>query len=99
MVKAFRERRDYLIAALNKISGIKCVVPSGAFYAFPDISSFGLSSADFAHRLLEEAGVAAASGTAFGSFGEGFIRLSYANSLDNLKIAVERIDKFCAGLK
>jgi len=99
MVEAFRERRDYLIAALNNISGIKCVNPSGAFYAFPDISSFGLTSAEFAHRLLEEGGVAAAAGTAFGSFGEGFIRLSYANSLDNLKIAVERLDKFCKGLK
>ena len=99
MVEAFRERRDYLVAALNNISGIKCVKPSGAFYAFPDISSFGLSSAEFAHRLLEEAGVAAAAGTAFGNFGEGFIRLSYANSLDNLKIAVDRLDKFCKGLK
>ena len=99
MVEAFRERRDYLVAALNKISGVKCLKPSGAFYAFPDISSFGLSSAVFADRLLEEAGVAAAAGTAFGSFGEGFIRLSYANSLDNLKIAVDRLDKFCKGLK
>jgi aspartate/methionine/tyrosine aminotransferase len=99
MVEAFRERRDYLIAALNKIEGLTCVKPSGAFYAFPDISSFGVSSAEFAHRLLEEAGVAAAAGTAFGDFGEGFLRLSYANSLDNLKIAVERIDKFCKTLK
>jgi aspartate/methionine/tyrosine aminotransferase len=99
MVGAFRERRDYLIDALNKIHGVKCVMPGGAFYAFPDISSFGVSSAEFANRLLEEAGVAAAAGTAFGSFGEGFIRLSYANSLDNLKIAVERIDKFCKTLR
>jgi len=99
MVAAFRERRDYLIAALNNIKGIKCVNPLGAFYAFPDISSFGITSAEFAHRLLEEGGVAAAAGTAFGSFGEGFIRLSYANSLDNIKIAVDRIDKFCKGLK
>ncbi|MDR1931993.1 MAG: pyridoxal phosphate-dependent aminotransferase [Spirochaetales bacterium] len=99
MVAAFRERRDYLIDALNKIEGVKCVKPSGAFYAFPDISSFGISSAEFANRLLEEAGVAAAAGTAFGSFGEGFLRLSYANSLDNLKIAVERIDKFSKTLK
>ena len=99
MVSAFRERRDYITGALNKIEGIKCVKPAGAFYAFPDISSFGVSSAEFAHRLLEEGGVAAASGTAFGSFGEGFLRLSYANSLDNLKIAVDRIDKFCKTLK
>jgi aspartate/methionine/tyrosine aminotransferase len=99
MVNAFRERRDYLIDALNSIDGITCVKPSGAFYAFPDISSFGISSAEFAGRLLEEAGVAAAAGTAFGDFGEGFIRLSYANSLDNLKIAVDRLAKFCGGLK
>jgi aspartate/methionine/tyrosine aminotransferase len=99
MVAAFRERRDYLIGALNKIDGVKCVKPSGAFYAFPDISSFGISSAEFANRLLEEAGVAAAAGTAFGSFGEGFIRLSYANSLDNLKIAIDRLAKFCGGLR
>ena len=98
MVAAFRERRDYLIDALNKIDGISCAMPGGAFYAFPNISSFGVSASEFANRLLEEAGVAAAWGTAFGSFGEGFIRLSYANSLDNLKIAVERLDKFCKGL-
>jgi aspartate/methionine/tyrosine aminotransferase len=99
MVAAFRERRDYLIGALNNIEGIRCVKPSGAFYAFPDISSFGVSSAEFADRLLEEAGVAAAAGTAFGSFGEGFLRLSYANSMDNLKIAVERIGNFTKTLK
>jgi aspartate/methionine/tyrosine aminotransferase len=88
MVAAFKERRDYLIEALNKIDGIHCVMPQGAFYAFPNISSFGLKSSEFADRLLEEGGVAAAGGAAFGSFGEGFIRLSYANSLENLKIAV-----------
>ena len=98
MVNAFRERRDYLIDALNSIDGVKCVKPSGAFYAFPDISSFGISSSEFAGRLLEEAGVAAAAGTAFGDFGEGFIRLSYANSLDNLKIAIDRLANFCGGL-
>ncbi|MCL1817735.1 MAG: pyridoxal phosphate-dependent aminotransferase [Spirochaetaceae bacterium] len=99
MVAAFRERRDYLVEALNKIEGIKCVKPEGAFYAFPDISSFGVSSAEFADRLLEEGGVAAAAGTAFGEIGEGFLRLSYANSLDNLKIAVDRIAAFCKTLK
>jgi aspartate/methionine/tyrosine aminotransferase len=94
MVAAFKERRDYLIGALNAIDGVHCVLPEGAFYAFPNISSFGLTSARFADRLLEEGGVAAAGGTAFGEFGEGFIRLSYANSLENLKIAVDRIAKF-----
>ncbi|MDR2137035.1 MAG: pyridoxal phosphate-dependent aminotransferase [Synergistaceae bacterium] len=99
MVAAFKERRDYLIGALNGIDGIHCVMPQGAFYAFPNISSFGLNSAEFADRLLEEGGVAVAGGTAFGSFGEGFIRLSYANSLENLKIAVERIADFTRKLK
>jgi aspartate/methionine/tyrosine aminotransferase len=94
MVRAFRERRDYLVTALNEIDGVSCAMPGGAFYAFPRISSFGLSSDEFADRLLDEAGVAAASGSAFGGFGEGFLRLSYANSLDNLKIAVERMAGF-----
>ena len=96
MVAAFRERRDYLVDALNKIKGISCAMPEGAFYVFPNISSFGLSSREFADRLLEEAGVAAGWGTSFGSFGEGFLRFSYANSLPNLKIAVERIADFCS---
>ena len=99
MTAAFRERRDYLVDALNHIDGITCAMPEGAFYVFPNVSSFGLSSGVFANRLLEEAGVAAAGGTAFGSYGEGFLRLSYANSLPNLKIAVERIAAFCGALK
>jgi aspartate/methionine/tyrosine aminotransferase len=99
MVAAFKERRDYLIGALNEIDGIHCVTPQGAFYAFPNISSFGLTSAEFAERLLEEGGVAAGGGASFGEFGEGFIRLSYANSLENLRIAVERIGRFTRALK
>jgi aspartate/methionine/tyrosine aminotransferase len=99
MVAAFKERRDYLVDALNHIDGIHCVLPEGAFYVFPNISSFGLSSAEFANRLLEEAGVAAAAGTAFGRYGEGFVRFSSANSLENIKIAVERLEKFCKALK
>jgi aspartate/methionine/tyrosine aminotransferase len=98
MVAAFKERRDYIVGALNSIKGISCVEPGGAFYVFPNISSFGLTSSVFANRLLEEAGVAAAAGTAFGDFGEGFIRFSYANSLENLKIAIDRLDKFCKSL-
>ena len=94
MLAAFRERRDYLVGALNNISGVKCPLPKGAFYAFPDISAFGLSSDAFADRLLTEGGVAASSGSSFGKFGEGHIRLSYATSLDNIKIAVERIAAF-----
>jgi len=99
MVASFKERRDYLVCALNKIKGISCAMPEGAFYVFPNISSFGLSSKVFADRLLEEAGVAAGWGTSFGSFGECFLRLSYANSLPNIKIAAERIADFCDKVK
>ncbi|MCL2602214.1 MAG: pyridoxal phosphate-dependent aminotransferase [Treponema sp.] len=99
MVQAFRQRRDYLVAALNTISGVNCALPGGAFYAFPNISSFGIPAEEFATRLLDEAGVAAGWGTAFGGFGEGFLRFSYANSLENLRIAVERMEKFCKGLR
>lgn len=99
MTAAFRERRDYLVAALNRINGVTCAMPEGAFYVFPNISSFGLSSGEFADRLLEEAGVAAAGGAAFGAAGEGFLRLSCANSLENIKAAAERIAAFCGGLK
>jgi aminotransferase len=94
MKEAFKTRRDWLAEALNAIPGIKCPTPKGAFYVFPDISSFGLKSQEFASRLLEEAGVAAAGGTAFGEYGEGHIRLSYAASLDDIKIAAERINDF-----
>ncbi|MCL2616029.1 MAG: pyridoxal phosphate-dependent aminotransferase [Defluviitaleaceae bacterium] len=94
MKAAFKERRDWLVNALNAIPGIKCHMPKGAFYVFPDISSFGLSSNDFASRLLDEAGVATISGSSFGEYGEGCIRLSYATSLDDIKVAVERINGF-----
>ena len=98
MKEAFRERRDWLVDALNAIPGVSCVKPSGAFYAFPNISSFGIKSYDFCDRLLTEAGVAAAWGTSFGRCGEGFFRISYATSLDNLKEAVSRIADFTAKL-
>ncbi|MCL2408854.1 MAG: pyridoxal phosphate-dependent aminotransferase [Oscillospiraceae bacterium] len=98
MRAAFIERRDYLVGALNSIDGITCCLPQGAFYVFPDISSFGLPDKLFAERLLDEAGVAAAWGSSFGAFGEGHMRLSYANSLENIKIAVDRIEKFTKGL-
>ncbi len=94
MRAAFLQRRDWLVAALNAIPGVSCRMPGGAFYVFPDISSFGLTGAEFADRLLNEAGVAASSGASFGRFGEGHIRMSYATSLENCKIAVERLQKF-----
>ncbi len=94
MREEFRSRRDWLVDALNKIDGVSCRLPRGAFYAFPDISSFGLSSKEFADRLLDEEGVALAWGTSFGDYGEGYIRISYATSLDNLKEAVKRLERF-----
>lgn len=94
MVAAFKERRDYMVEALNEIDGISCLLPHGAFYVFPNISKTGLKSSEYADRLLTEGGVAGLSGTAFGSYGDGYLRLSCANSLDNIKIAVDRIDRF-----
>lgn len=94
MVAAFNERGKYLATALGSISGMSCVIPKGAFYVFPNISKLGLTSAEFADRLLNEGGVAACGGTAFGGYGEGYLRLSSANSMENLEIAVERIAKF-----
>lgn len=94
MREEFKKRRDWLVDALNKIEGIKCCSPRGAFYVFPDISSFGLSSREFADRLLNEEGVALAWGTSFGRYGEGHIRISYATSMENLKEAVRRIERF-----
>ncbi len=91
MLAEFRRRRDAVVAGLNAIEGISCLSPSGAFYVFPNISATGLSAAALAERLLDEAGVAVLAGTAFGSHGEGFLRLSYANSLENLELALTAI--------
>jgi aspartate/methionine/tyrosine aminotransferase len=91
MVAKFRQRRDVIVAGLNEIPGISCAEPQGAFYAFPDITGTGLSAAELQERLLAEAGVAALPGTAFGTFGEGFLRFSYANSVDNIRAALAAI--------
>jgi len=91
MVAEFRRRRDIVLAGLNDIPGISCVEPRGAFYAFCNITGTGLTSADLEARLLRDAGVAALSGTAFGPWGEGYLRLSYANSVPNLRTALEAI--------
>ena len=91
MLAEFRDRRDFLIPVLNTIPGMSCRTPAGAFYAFPNISGLGISADDFADRLLQDHGVATLAGTAFGPAGAGHLRLSYANSLDNLHRAVERI--------
>ena len=94
MVAEFRRRRDALCAGLNSLPGFRCPLPRGAFYAFPNVTGTGLGSKELADRLLAEAGVATLSGTAFGRYGEGYLRLSYANSLENLMEAVERMGRF-----
>ena len=91
MVAEFKARRDLVVAGLNAIAGITCREPLGAFYVFPNVSALGLPSKALADRLLDEAGVAVLPGTAFGAHGEGYIRLSYANSIPNLEIALDRI--------
>ena len=94
MVAEFRRRRDAFVAGLNTLPGFRCRVPEGAFYAFPNITGTGLSSRELADRLLNEAGVACLSGTSFGEFGEGYLRFSYANSLENLMEAVRRMGEW-----
>ncbi|HEX2170867.1 MAG TPA: pyridoxal phosphate-dependent aminotransferase [Dehalococcoidia bacterium] len=91
MMGEFRARRDYIVPALNAIPGISCRTPGGAFYVFPKVSDLGVPAETFADRLLNEFGVAALAGTAFGPGGAGHLRLSFANSLPNLRRAVDRI--------
>lgn len=91
MARTFAERRDWLIPALNRLPGISCAMPGGAFYAFPNITASGLDSRTVQRRLLEEAGVATISGTSFGQYGEGYVRLSYASDLAALQEAVTRM--------
>ena len=93
MREEYRRRRDFLVPALNAM-GLKTVMPKGAFYAFADIRSTGLSDEEFALRLLEEHAVAVVPGSAFGPSGAGYVRLSYATSMEKLRIAVERMAKF-----
>lgn len=94
----FAARRKLILDGLKSIEGIKCGTPQGAFYAFPDVSSFGLSSEEFCNRLLEEQKLVCVPGSAFGECGEGFIRMSYANSEENLQKAIDRLRKFCESL-
>ena len=92
MSAEFKRRRDAFVAGLNKIKGFSCRVPKGAFYAFPNITKTGWTSKKLADALLEQAGVACLSGTAFGAYGEGYLRFSVANSLENLNKALARIE-------
>ncbi|MGA8441943.1 MAG: pyridoxal phosphate-dependent aminotransferase [Candidatus Sulfotelmatobacter sp.] len=94
MCGEFKRRRDLFVAGLNKIKGFSCRMPKGAFYVFPNITKTGWKSKPLADALLDQAGVAALSGTAFGAFGEGYLRFSVANSLENLQQALDRIDQW-----
>ena len=98
MVDEFRARRDLLVRALNDLPGVSCRTPQGAFYAFPNVSQLPISAEMFAERLLDQAGVAVLAGSAFGSQGADHLRLSYANSRDNLTAAVLRIEQLVAEL-
>ena len=91
MVAEFKRRRDLLVDGLNRLPGVRCARPRGAFYVFANITGTGRPSGEIAERLLNEAGVALLSGTAFGAHGEGYLRLSYANSEANLRLALERM--------
>ena len=91
MVAEFRRRRDVIVSGLNGIPGITCVQPQGAFYVFPNVTGTGLPSGELAARLLQDAGVAALSGTAFGKYGEGYMRFSYANSVENIQLALDAV--------
>ena len=93
MVNEYDMRRKFMLNRLRGM-GLKCFEPFGAFYIFPNIAKFGMSSEDFAMKFLNEYKVAVVPGTAFGTSGEGFLRMSYASSMENLRIAMERLEKF-----
>jgi aspartate aminotransferase len=94
MLAEFDVRRKHIVNLLNDIPGVNCHLPVGAFYVFPNIKEFGLSSIDMQDRILSEAGVACLAGTSFGAEGEGYIRFSYANSIANIEEGVGRVRRF-----
>ena len=96
MVRELRHRRDAIVKGLNEIPGFRCTLPAGAFYAFPNVTQTGVPSKDLAALLLNEAGVACLGGGGFGQHGDGYVRFSYANSLPNIREAIERIRKVSA---
>ena len=98
MRQAYNQRRRFLLNAFKEMN-LECFEPFGAFYVFPCIKEFGMTSEEFATRFLEEEKVAAVPGNAFGESGEGYLRISYAYSLDNLKIAMERFKRFVDKLR
>ena len=98
MAAEFSQRRRLITDGLQAIPGINCPEPEGAFYAFPSIKGTGLTSTEFENRALNEAGIALLSGSAFGEYGEGYVRLSYANSKENIQKALDQLDHFVKGL-
>jgi aspartate aminotransferase len=98
MVREFRRRRDVIVAGLNDLPGVSCRLPLGAFYVFPNVADVPIPAEELATRLLEEAGVAVLAGAAFGRVGEPNLRLSYANSVENLNLALDRMREFIASL-
>ena len=96
MVAAFDERRRVIVDGLNTLPGVRCRMPGGAFYAFPNVSGTGMDARTLQNRLLEEAGIATLAGTSFGALGEGYLRFSYANSVDNIRRALERMQALLA---
>jgi aspartate/methionine/tyrosine aminotransferase len=94
MVEEFRKRRDFIVERINRIPGVTCRTPRGAFYIFANISRLRIPSSVFSNRLLDEAGVGTMPGISFGRHGEGFIRLSYANSMERIDQAMDRLDRF-----
>lgn len=99
MISEFKRRRDIMVDGLNNIEGVTCLRPIGAFYVFPNVSSFGKSSKEIADYLLNEAGVACLAGTSFGEYGEGYLRLSYANSVENIEKALIKMKEALSKLK
>ncbi len=91
MVSEFDSRRSVVVEELNAVPGFRCVQPAGAFYAFPNIDETGFSAQALQDKLLEEVGVATVAGTSFGSYGQGYLRISYANSTENIRSAIARI--------
>ena len=91
MVDAFRERREVIVNGLNAVPGMRCVSPGGAFYAFPNITGTGMTSKEAEDFFLQEAGVACLAGTSFGEYGQGYLRLSYANSVGAIRSALGRM--------
>ena len=98
MVAAFAERRETIVASLNRLPGVRCARPGGAFYTFPNITGTGCDARTLQGQLLEGVGVAAIAGTSFGEYGEGYLRLSYAASQEAIGEAIERIGKFLGAL-